>query len=77
MPTRQYRTSAGGRGVALLVALIAGAGADQGDPPSWRPIGPWGGGAAVLVVDPHDPARVWGVARDTGHFHVSQDGGRT
>lgn len=65
--------------VAAL-AILVGHGREaigEGEAPSWRPIGPWGGEVSLLVRDPHTPTRVWGVGSLGGQLHVSENEGRS
>lgn len=61
----------------LLIALaVPAASQSQAEAPRWRPLGPWGGRASVLVADPFQPGRFLAVGDLSSQLHRSEDGGR-
>lgn len=63
--------------IVLTALALPATSQSQPEAPRWRPIGPWGGSASVLVADPFHVNRFWGVAAFTAHLHRSDDGGQS
>ncbi len=73
MPARHGGLRPAAHAAALMLA-IAGAVMAAADPPAWRPIGPWGGPAALW--SDRGSQRLW-AGTCAGYLHESLDGGRS
>jgi photosystem II stability/assembly factor-like uncharacterized protein len=61
-----------------LIATLAGGaslwGAAAAQEPVWRPIGPFGGGAEVVAVDPSQPTRVYTLTKNSFLYRSDNEG---
>lgn len=61
-------------GILLLVTVVPVVEDDREMPWSWTLVGPFGGEARRLAVDPRDPHRIF-VGTCDGQLYLSEDGG--